>query len=210
MRWPAPDLSDAVQCDALQERFAGTVVRVAAGRGGAAADFDPAVGLAETLLQPDSGFVAGLERAYGDLTEHRQALLVLQTAAVSAAFLLDSAYRHDALETLCRGRLPEHGLLVVHPPSLIWRARDQQTSFRLPRPRDRDLALCTLLGELGFAQLCDSRLREPIPLLVQPWCAGRGLVRPSRLPGKAFSQRLCVDRVGERRLLLFDRHAQSC
>lgn len=210
MRWPALDMIDAFQCEALGEQFAGTVLRVHAGRGSAVVDMGPLLGLAESLLEPAGGFVGGLERAYGSLAEHRQVLLIVQAAAVSAAFLLDRDYRHESLEALCRERLPDYGLLVVHPPSLIWRARDQQTSFRLPRSRDRDLVLCTLLGELGFAQLCDGRLRQPVPLLVQPWCARHGLLRPSRLPAKAFSQQLCVDRVGERRLLLFDRRAQTC
>ncbi|MDZ7668076.1 MAG: hypothetical protein U5Q16_16220 [Gammaproteobacteria bacterium] len=61
-----------------------------------------------------------------------------------------------------------------------------------------------LFGAIGLAQICDDRLLYPIPLLVQPWRPESGLLLPRKLPTKSFSQRLRVERVADRRLLLFD------
>lgn len=198
----------------LQERFAGLLLESdepagADGPAGGPRELAPALAaLAHALLAPGGAFHAALARAYGaSLAAHARHLLTLRSMALSGGFVLDAGYRADALEALCAACFETAGFLLVHPPSLAWQARDPQAAFRLHRLHDRDLALCTLFGEIGFGQLCDDRLGLPVPLLVRPWSRERGLLQPLRLPRKTFSQTLCVDRVGPRQLLLFDRRA---
>lgn len=195
--------------DALGERFAGTR------RAGKPAGQVPTIGQSPLLndimaaLFEDDVRTA-MSKAYGEpLASPETPVVLIRHAETSGAFILDHAHRRRALELLCRQTLRAPGLLVLHPPTTQWHAADPEARFRLHGCRSKDLLLCVLMGELGFAQLCDARLLYPMPLLIQPWCAKRGLLRPGRLPTKSFSQSLCVHRLGDKRLLLFDKRCAT-
>lgn len=167
---------------------------------------DPILDLSQTLLAPGRGFLEALSRIYGtDLEEHAGQLALVQGLSVSGSFLRDPARRAAALEALCDRIAGSPMLLLAYPPAVFWRAADGEAGFRLHGQADKNMLLCLLLGQLGFAQLCDDLLRQPIPLLIRPWSPERGLLVPARLPAKSYSQTLCVERVGVRRLILFDK-----
>ncbi|NBC23448.1 MAG: hypothetical protein GVY21_08240, partial [Gammaproteobacteria bacterium] len=137
------------------------------------------------------------------LRDHRRQLMLIQGIEASGPFLMGSTHRAAALTALCLQLLTAPGMLVVYPPATLWRAASEEAQFRLRQVADQNLLLCTLMGELGFAQLCDDMLGYPIPLLTAPWDPDQGLLRPATLPRKTFSRTLRVDRIAPRRLVLF-------
>jgi hypothetical protein len=195
--------------DVLGERFA--VTRRAGARGGRV----PTTGRGPLLNDIMAALFEGdvrtaMSKAYGEpFASPETPMVLIRHAETSGAFILDHAHRRRALELLCRHTLGASGLLVLHPPTTQWHAADPEARFRLHGCRSKDLLLCVLMGALGFAQLCDARLLHPVPLLIQPWCAERGLLRPERLPTKSFSRSLCVHRLGDKRLLLFDKRCAT-
>jgi len=196
----------AFECEAGGNRFDGALTTgdhvEAAGLDGE----NPLLAVSARLLGDDHGFLPALERAYDTaLTNHRRRLLLIQGIQASGPFLMEPTHRTRALDALCRQTLnAAPGMLIVYPPTTLWRAASEDAQFRLYHVTDQNLMLCTLMGELGFAQLCDDRLGHPIPLLTIPWDPARGLRTPASLPRKAFSRMLRVDRIALRRLVLFD------
>jgi hypothetical protein len=174
-------------------------------RPAAAADVEPA-SVVQRLLRAQGPFMPTLARLYGpDFATVGQRLALVETLETSLAFIADPDYRQQALAVLCREALGAAGCLAVLPGPGVWQGRGTGARFRAPHGSHQELALCHLLGRSGFAQLCHPRLPSPIPLLLQPWRADVGLLRPQTLPRKAFSQHLRVARVAEGGLILFDR-----
>lgn len=166
----------------------------------------PLLTTAAALLAPKCGFLTAMSEVFDtDLMPHLENLVGIQRLASSLPFLSDAGYRREAVNAWCSKVLCSPGFLVIHPPATIWQAEDPRVRFQLGSDRRKDLELCVLFGSLGCAQLCDDALGHPIPLLVLPWTPADGLLAPRRLPAKSFSQRLCVERIQPRRLLLFEK-----
>jgi len=193
------------ECDAGSDRFDGNL---ATGDQDELASLDadkPLVALSAQLLGDELGFLEPMERAYGTaLADYRRRLLLIQGIEASSPFLMDPECRTAALDALCRRILRAPGMLIVYPPTTLWRPASEEAQFRMHHVADQNLMLCALMGELGFAQLCDDMLGYPIPLLTVPWHPERGLLKPCSLPSKTFSRTLRVERVARRRLVLFD------
>lgn len=205
-----PSAIDVFEHPACGERFEGACLRRQPGSHAPCGSENPILNLSQSLLAPGRGFLEALSRIYGtDLEVHAAQLALVQGLRVSGAFLRDPAHRAGALEALCDRLAASPMLLLTYPPSAFWRPADGEAEFRLHAEADKSMLLCLLLGQLGFAQLCDDLLRQPIPLLIRPWSPGHGLLFPARLPAKSYSQTLCVERIGVRRLLLFDKAAST-
>lgn len=204
--WKAPFIS-AFEHAALGEHFAGAhLTRFPGSIAPCCAHENPVLNLSQALLAPERGFLEPLSRIYAaPLEEHATQLVLVQGMTVSGAFLTDPLHRSRSLEGLCAALLHSPALLISYPPATFWQASGPDAQFRLHGTADKDLLLCMLMGRLGFAQLCDDMLRRPIPLLIRPWSVEQGLLAPAHLPTKSYSQSLCVERIGERRLLLFDK-----
>lgn len=188
------------------DHFTGALLRPGQSKGAPTVLQSPVLAAAGALLAPERGFLAAMSDVFEtDLTPHLEHLLVIQRLHSSMPFLSDTACRRETLNAWCSNVVPSSGFLVIHPPSTLWQAEDHRARFQLGHDRRKDLELCVLFGSLGFAQICDDLLEHPIPLLVLPWAPADGLLEPRRLPVKAFSQRLCVERIGRRRLLLFEK-----
>lgn len=195
---------------AINERFEGAQLTCLPGPEGLGAEENPVLKLCRALLAPQRGFLDALSRIYGrELESHASRLVLIQCVGITGTFLTDAAYRERALERFCQGLLSGPAFVMSHAPSTLWRALDPEARFRLHGAADRDLLLCMLLGELGWAQLCDDMLRQPIPLCVRPWSPQHGLLRPANPPSRSYSQSLWVEHVGPRRLLLFDKRIRG-
>lgn len=195
----------AFECEAAGEHFHGALATGEQDNVARLAEENPLLGLSARLLADGHGFLPALERAYAtSLHDHRRQLLLIQGIEASGAFLMEPAHRVAALRALCRQLLTAPGMLLLYPPATLWRAASEEAQFRLRQVADQNLLLCTLMGELGFAQLCDEALGHPIPLLSVPWDPEQGLLRPASLPRKSFSGMLRVERIARRRLVLFD------
>jgi len=195
----------AFECEAAGEHFRGALATGAAEDVSGLEAENPLLAMSARLLADDHGFLPALERAYAtSLHDHRRQLLLIQGIAASGPFLMEPARRAASLHALCRQILTTPGLLILYPPATPWRATTEAAQFRLRHVADQNLLLCTLLGELGFAQLCDDALGYPVPLLTVPWDPDRGLLQPASLPRKSFSGMLRVERIARRRLVLFD------
>lgn len=195
----------AFECDTGSDRFDGVLASGDCPGLVSLDDENPLIALSAGLLGDDRGFLPTLERAYGAvLANHRRRLVFIQGIEASSPFLMEPAHRARTLGALCQQTLGAPGMLVVYPPTTLWRPAGEDAHFRMRHIPDQNLMLCTLMGELGFAQLCDDVLGYPIPLLIAPWDPVQGLLRPANLPRKAFSRTLRVARVARRRLVLFD------
>lgn len=195
----------AFECEAAGNRFDGALATGASEGASSLAQQSPLLALSTRLLGDGYGFMPALEHAYDtSLQQHRRRLLLIQGIEASGAFLMEPRHRAGALDALCRQILNAPGMLLVYPPTTLWHAAREDAQFRLHHAADQNLMLCTLMGELGFAQLCDDELGHPIPLLTVPWEPDQGMLAPAALPRKSFSGMLRVERIARRRLVLFD------
>lgn len=187
------------------DHLEGSLLRPARHAESRIAQISPLLAKADVLLAPERGFLAALSHAFDvDLAPNLENLLLIQRMRCSAAFLSDATYRREMLNAWLREIRYSPGFLLVDPSTTRWRVEEEGVRLHLARSRGQDLELCVLFGSLGFAQICDDLLKRPIPLLVVPWTR-EGLLWPRQLPVKSFSQTLRVQRIGRRRLLLFDR-----
>ena len=168
------------------------------------------------LFSRDAPFMASLSELYAtDLNDFSSTILVIERLCVDARFLCDPVFRLAALNQVCAAALEVSGLVILFPAETRFEAGDEKARFLLPSRQNLALSLCIQLGVLGFAQLCTGpstcgfRVGNS-PIFMSPYDANLGLLPPSKLPTKQFSQALVVKRVCADSLILFDWRSLEC
>lgn len=178
----------------------------------------------ELITDPQRGFLKALGEIFAiAVTADFPRLVVVDRLTTGGRFRRDPGHRAALLSRCCELALDGPGLLVLWPAPGMWSARRTAARRTGPRPASsrrlsfpEELELCQLLGQGGFAQLCDPAIPAttsaimsaatpaPIPLFVRPWCPHRGLLLPQRWPIEAFSAALKVHRLPHGRMVLID------
>lgn len=156
--------------------------------------------LVRTLLDPARGFAEALARLYGiDVAGGFRQIAALRSLGPRAASAeAGSPFRQNVVGLLAATGLQGEVFLAVRPGGSDGGRSGVAAD-------DDEMALCHLLGSSGFAQLCDPLLERPIPLFLQPWICGQGLLRPRRRFTESFSRTLAVVRVGPEQMILLDK-----
>ncbi len=156
--------------------------------------------LVRALLDPARGFAEPLARLYGiDVAGgFRQIAALRSLGARAAASEAGAPFRQNVVGLLAATGLQGEVFLALRPGGC-------DAGRAGMAPDDDEMALCHLLGSSGFAQLCDPLLERPIPLFLQPWIGGEGLLRPQRRFTEPFSRSLAVVRVGPEQMILLDK-----
>lgn len=156
--------------------------------------------LVDVLLDPARGFADCLSGLYGiDLARGFRRIAAFHSLGpLAASELAGSPFRQSMVGLLAAAGLEGEVFLALWPGA---GAPDGDHSG----PTLDEMSMCHLLGSSGFAQLCDPVLQRPVPLFLQPWVSGQGLLRPRLRNTESFSSALAVVRVDSQRMILLDK-----